>query len=146
MKFLAAKLTLGSMLALAGFTAAWDGSSAQGGDPYGHTEPTHRIKVWGEYEDDFQEANFGCIQHVREQLDPVLRQRSNRAALIANVRQALWACFGNGVVETQTLLGYVWFWNGERWLMLCLSVSSFEIDFGIRGGVYVEVEEGVPMY
>jgi hypothetical protein len=146
MKFLAAKLTLGSMLALAGFSAAWDGSSDQGGDPYGPAEPTYRIKVWGEYEEDFQEANLVCIEHVREQLDPLLHQRAQRTTPIADVRRVLQACYGVGVVETLTAPGYVWFWTGERWVMFCLAVSSFEIDFGARGEVYVEVEEGLLMH
>jgi hypothetical protein len=55
--------------------------------------------------------------------------------------------YGARMVEMSAPPKYVWWWDPvlERWILICLSSSTFEIDFGKRGTVVVETTDQMPL-
>ena len=139
MKVLATQLALGAVLLLASFFVPHISSTDENYD-YGPTGTI--IKVWNEsYGDDVGDE---CLLEVQGLLDPVLKSIS-RESPVPRIRAVLEDRYGADVVETVLGPHYVVVWIDGRWLVVCLAASSFEVDFGDRGEVYVDVEERLPM-
>ena len=85
------------------------------------------------------------LTEVRHVLRPALTAQGN-ASLLPRVRQTLGERYGSQLSESTSAVTYVWVWNGDHWVLVCLGVSTFEIDFGVRGVVQVDVEDGTPMH
>ena len=84
------------------------------------------------------------LTDMRAVLRPTLTARGLES-LIGRVRETLTQEYGSQVSEEAQALQYVWVWTGERWILICLAASLFEVDFGARGLIEVEVADATPM-
>jgi len=61
--------------------------------------------------------------------------------LLRSMRAALEQRYGARVVEEASAPGYIWWWNGEIWVLICTASSNLAIDFGVRGTVEVRIRD-----
>lgn len=65
--------------------------------------------------------------------------------VIRRVRRTLAELYGPAARQTSSLINYIWVWNGERWVLWCTSLTTFELDFGSYGAALVDVEDAVAL-
>lgn len=63
--------------------------------------------------------------------------------LATRTRAALEGRYGARVSEESAPPHYTWVWNGERWVIVCFSSTTFAVDLGRHGTVEVEVKNRV---
>jgi hypothetical protein len=81
-----------------------------------------------------------AVQEVRAVVDHALVSAAGlEPSRVARVQ--LMRHYGGRVTETAAPAHYIWWWNGEKWVILCLAGSRFEVDFGPHGTVVVDVED-----
>ncbi len=142
MKFIVSPLLL-TVLALSSFSGAFRAPAPPGVGP--NPDYSRRIQIWShEYDPDPAPQNPELEREVRMVVDSVVAD-VGQGPVIARVRMALEDRYGTMLSETTQPASYIWLWLEGVWLRVCYTRSLFEIDFGSRGEIYVEIAEGPVM-
>ena len=111
--------------------------------------PTGSVSVWhrevGQYR---QSADTLMVLQVRALVERALSLSGPGLDTHRRAQVALSARYGERMlVSSAAVAKYVWVWDPvlERWVIVCLSASTLEIDFGRRGTVLVETREEMPV-
>lgn len=86
-------------------------------------------------------AELPIVARVRDLLDGALQIRSPSMPNAKTVRRALSERLGTRVTEIASPPHYVWMLIDGEWVLVCLTVTEFRIDFGRWGHVVVETKD-----
>ena len=90
-----------------------------------------------------QATHLPVVEDVRSTLERALALRGPAAGACTRAREALQQRYGARVTEEALAPGYVWWWNGEQWVIVCLSGSTLAVDFGRNGTVEVTARDWI---
>lgn len=90
-----------------------------------------------------QASHLPVVEHVRTTVDHALALQRPTAGACQRAREALGQHYGARVTEEAMPPHYIWWWNGEEWVIICLSGSTFAVSFGRNGTVEVTVRDWV---
>lgn len=104
--------------------------------------PTHSVEIrHREGARYLLSASLPVVTDVRATVEGALALAAPGDA-VASTRSALEQRYGARVSEEAALPGYTWWFNGERWILICVPLdSTFAVDFGPRGTVEVKTRD-----
>lgn len=90
-------------------------------------------------------AELPVVARVRTLLEPAVRRAVPGLTNAEFARRTLAEHFGTRMTESAALPHYMWVLIDGQWVIVCLSVAEFEIDFGRWGHVVVQTEHQMPL-
>ena len=78
------------------------------------------------------------VLEVVSAVSPGLAVLADPSLASATLHDTLSGLYGARLHESTVPMGYALVWDGTHWVVVCSSVSTFEIDFGSQGTVVVE--------
>jgi hypothetical protein len=94
-----------------------------------------------------QSVDTSMVMQVRWSVDRALALQGPELTTFQRVKTVLSQRYGTRMLASSAAPGYAWMWNPvlEKWVLVCLSTSTIEIDFGRRGTVVIETTETMPV-
>lgn len=91
-------------------------------------------------------AELPLVARVRAFIEQAIEIQSPELSQATTVREALSEHFGTRMTETASPPHYVWVRIDGQWVLVCLTVTEFQIDFARWGHVVVQTQDEMPVY
>jgi len=104
------------------------------------------VRVWHQEAGQYRlAAELPVVAQVRAIVDRAIRIGSPNLPSSRTAQRALSETFGTRMTETAAPAQYVWMRIEGVWVLVCLTVAEFQIDFGRWGHVVVQTMDEMPV-
>lgn len=108
--------------------------------------PADSVVVWHREASQYRlAADLPVVTRVRNLVESAIEIRSPDLPRAKTARETLSEQFGTLMTEIASPPQYVWRLINGEWMLVCLTVTEFQIDFGRWGHVVVQTQDQMPV-